>query len=764
MNLPFFKRFKKKVILLYYLVLVLRDEKAEAVIFEELEGRVKIVGHKEEHFSTSIDEISQEELLEKLDKAISSAETSLPENIQTQKTIFGVKESWTDNDQIKKEYLGKLKKASEELGLIPIGFLVISQAISHLLQKDEGAPVSAILAEINKRSVTVTLLRAGKSIETKSSEIHDSIPFTVDTLLKHFDIPEILPSRIIIFNGKEDLSQEFISHTWSKSLPFLHFPQVTNLPHGFDAKAVLFGAATQMGFEVLEKDLPKEPPTEPESFEEITPVEKKLPDDEKENPIEEPTLYKNLGAQNFGFAQDVDVAKMEFQEPTENPQDDEGITQETIPQIDTQERDVMSEFPKKPGKVSTSIRNTSIAILSLIFMFAKKINLKKILPSAPGKLSIVVPAILILVVVLISSYLLFMKATIEILVDPKISEQNKSVLFSTTQTTDPSNNIIKGEFVTVSEDGSVSTPATGKKDVGTSAKGAVTIFNTLSQDKTIPAGTTITSTNNLEFTLDQSVTVKGVASHSADEPPPPSQTTTANVTASQMGKESNLPSGTRFTVSSFDIGDIAAKNDNPFSGGTKKQVTVVSKDDSTKLTADLLKQLENNAKEDLQKQIGQNKILLPMFITETLSKNSLNVKIGDETNQVTLTGTVEYQGLSYDKNDMIAFSKSLLSKDVPSNQEVDYNNIKTTVLDIKQKNDEEVEANINIKMLLLPKIDNTKLAKDLKGKSFKAAQDLLYKLPQVANVKIKLSPNLPFLPKNLPLREKNIIIKILING
>ena len=110
MNLPFFKNFNKKIVPLYFLVLVLRDEKAEAVIFEEIESRIKIVGLKEEHFSTSIDEISQEELLEKLDKAISVAESSLPENIQTQKTIFGVKESWTDNDQIKKGLRKAIKR------------------------------------------------------------------------------------------------------------------------------------------------------------------------------------------------------------------------------------------------------------------------------------------------------------------------------------------------------------------------------------------------------------------------------------------------------------------------------------------------------------------------------------------------------------------------------------------------------------------------------------------------------------------------------
>lgn len=83
---------------------------------------------------------------------------------------------------------------------------------------------------------------------------------------------------------------------------------------------------------------------------------------------------------------------------------------------------------------------------------------------------------------------------------------------------------------------------------------------------------------------------------------------------------------------------------------------------------------------------------------------------------------------------------------------------------MKNKNDEEIQANLSIKALLLPKIDESQLVKDLKGKSFKFAQDSLYKLPQVANVSIKLSPNLPLLPKNLPVREKNIKFLTKLNG
>ncbi|MBI3366295.1 hypothetical protein HY041_01535 [Candidatus Roizmanbacteria bacterium] len=531
MNLPFIKNFNKKILPSYFLVLVLRDEKVSAVIFEEGQGVAEIVGHKAQYFPSSIDEISQEEFLDVLDKAISQAESTLPENVQTQKTIFGVKESWTDKDQIKKEYLAKLKKASEELGLTPIGFLVISQAISHLLQKEEGAPISAILAEVNEKIVTVTLLRAGKSIETKSSEIHESIPFTVDTLLKHFNTPEILPSRIILFNGKEDLSQEFITHTWSKNLPFLHLPQITNLPEGFDSRAVLFGAATQMGFEVLQKDIPKESQAIEEPSEEKTPQEQK---DETESAIEKPTLYKNLGSQDFGFAKDVDVAKMpaprlgfrspaergeggspgitgEFQEKRENPSAGGEKEPENIAQISAEET-----FITKP-KPAKGIKNT----LSAVFVAARKINIRTILSfftKIPrGKTTFVLPAVLLLIIALIASYFLFLKATIEITVDPKITQVHKNILFSTTSKTDSAKNIIKGEFVSVSADGNVSTAATGKKDVGTKAKGTVTIFNSLSQSKTLDSGTVLKAFNGLAFTLDSSLTIKGVASHSADE-------------------------------------------------------------------------------------------------------------------------------------------------------------------------------------------------------------------------------------------------------
>jgi len=61
-----------------------------------------------------------------------------------------------------------------------------------------------------------------------------------------------MPGRVVIYGADDDeVTQEFIGHPWSKSLPFLHLPQITSLPKDAPIKAMLLGAATQMGAELL---------------------------------------------------------------------------------------------------------------------------------------------------------------------------------------------------------------------------------------------------------------------------------------------------------------------------------------------------------------------------------------------------------------------------------------------------------------------------------------------------------------------------------
>src|SRR5579871_3505628 len=177
MKLPF-SFGQKKELTEYFLALLLRDETISVVVLEEKATKLHLVSQENVSLSNLLEEVDFEEILDSLDKAITKLENALPPKAELYKTVFGVKESWVEEAHIKKEYLAKLKKISDELELKPIGFLVFSEAIAHLLQEEEGAPVSAILVESGEKSTAISVLRAGKVAETHTIQNQEHLAKT----------------------------------------------------------------------------------------------------------------------------------------------------------------------------------------------------------------------------------------------------------------------------------------------------------------------------------------------------------------------------------------------------------------------------------------------------------------------------------------------------------------------------------------------------------------------------------------------------------
>ena len=738
MKLPIGNFFEKKTDSEYFLTLTLRNERATAVVFEKTSGRVKVVGKGEKEFKRTIEEEDEEDLLKALDVAISDAESSLPDNVESHKTIFGIKGNWVEEGKIKKEYLGKLKKISDSLDLKPMGFLVVTEAISHLLQKEEGAPVSAILCEVGKNALTVSLLKAGKILEEKTSEVHENKPFTVDALLKHFEAPEVLPSRIIIFGSNEDLTQEFLGFTWSKSLPFLHPPQITSLPLDFDAQAVLFGAVSQMGLSVVMDTLDK-------TFKEGDSLAKALEEEKLKEPVEK--VSEAMSSDYFGFKEGADISKEMPKKvpevPAESPLTAVEDTAE-IPEGIKEEKTGRAELPEKAGFLLLGGRKN----LGKVFAYTKTMKRK------PALIGI---GAVILLVFLLFIYLFATSATLTLGVSAKESAKSEKITF-TKGSTDVSNNEISGKFVTDTQDGKATIDTTGKKETGDKAKGTVTIFNSADSPRTFTEGTAITSSNNLEFTLDKSVTV---ASGSSDPINPKSGQANVTVTASKFGTSYNLPSGTKFTIG--ELSTVAAKNDDAFSGGTTKNVSVVAKADIDKLTKQLTSDLEKKAREELSKQVTSDSVLLPVFSSEDFSKKSFSKDADDEAQQVSLTAEIEFTGIIYSKKDLISFAKDSFQKELGPNLVIDEKNLSLDVKDF-EKTDDGVSGIMEITAILLPKIDEKSLASEIAGKSLSDAQRRLEGLPKVETVEIRISPSIPFLPKRLPISSGKIKFIIEKNG
>jgi hypothetical protein len=768
----------------YYLALLVAEEKVSAVILQAYEGKVKLIGKHENFLSASVEHTPLDEFIDVVDKTISRAEEILPPKVETHKTVFGVKGSWVDKEtkKIKKAYLAKLKKLCDSLDLTPIGFMVISEAISNLLQEQEGAPLSAILAEIGKRTVTLNLFRAGNILQTIDDVIEGSPAATVDRLLKHFTI-EVLPARIILYDSDttETLAQQFISHQWSKSLPFLHMPQVTVLPQGFDMKSVTHGAAEQMGLDVFAED-----PLAVKTYEhtipdhshhthqshlvETTPVQEIIPS-EQAVPIEHVAAETLSTAKEFGFILDKDVA-LEKSPAVDAPRTllhsphisdnlripDDTVAEEHMPPVHDLEEESDEEEEDISPRRSKGSRKSPFSGLSGVF---SSIRMPKLRLGGGNKLKLLlfILPVLLLLGLIVGGYLFYtyqVKATVTLSIRPNTVSQDGTVTFSSTESTDYSKNILSAKPVTASVDGSASGKATGTQAIGDKAKGTVTLYNnSTDSDVTITSGTTITSSNGLKFTLDKDADIASASGDVFSGTKP--GTTDVSVTASDIGTDYNLPSGTTFSISGNS--NVAAKNGSAFSGGTKKTVTVVSKNDLTNLKSSLEDQLQSKATDQLTQQAGGGSVVLPVVLSSELTKATFDKKAGDQAKSVNINGTVTFSGLAYNQDDLTAYAKLLLKNHYASDVTFEDNSVKTDLQDPKVSG-KDVTATAHVEGGSLPKINGDDLAKQLSGKSMKDAQDTLDHLPQVSSTAITYSPNLYVLSKVLPNLPKQVSVVV----
>ncbi len=795
MKLPKLPLFEKKPKVEYFLALLLRDEKVGALIVEQSQGKISIIGKHEAFFTTELEAASDEEFAQILDNAISGAEETIPANVAVQNTIFGVKDTWVADKSIRKVYLTKLKTACHQLDLVPMGFIVIAEALAHLIQKEEGAPLSALLTEVGKMTVTVSLFRAGKLVETKHGQITGTPMATVDTLLKTFELVEIFPSRIILFHAgvvdtdKEQadvhdiLAQRFISHQWSKGLPFLHVPQVSILPAGFDGKAIVAGAATQLGYEMtgLPIDVEHIGIKTYEKHHEVAPekvVAKEATDEialEKKEPIVAPDeavpapeeTMSTVTADNFGFVHEQDVATL----PVEDEPDDEDeesieetpahqrqLVEEAEEVEDTEENEDEEEEENEdeaPRSKNRKLGNP-FAFVSKLLAPLQRPRVQRSRGKGLGKMAFFVPFILLLVVGVLLLYIFKLKATVALVVAPKMVNETQKVVFSSSAENDFSQNLLAAKEVTVSLDGEASTNATGQKDIGDKAKGTITIYNSADGKKTLASGSVLTSNNGLDFITDKEVQI---ASASGDIfTGVKSGTAQVSVTAKNIGTDYNLPSNTKFSVANSS--DLAGKNDSAFSGGSKKKVTVVAKKDTDKLLTDLPKSLEQKARDQLSSTLGANEVLLSNFTDETFEKKDFDKDPDEQSTTVKLTGTVKFTAIAYRKDDVVSYAQTVLKNKYSQDQDIPEKDITTAISGVKQQEDKNIGAVLDIKAGLLPRLDTAKIDKAITGKSYSEVQEYVRTLPQVERADISLSPGLPFLPKMLPRVTENITIVV----
>lgn len=308
---------------------------------------------------------------------------------------------------------------------------------------------------------------------------------------------------------------------------------------------------------------------------------------------------------------------------------------------------------------------------------------------------------------------------------------------------------LKVSEVDVTESLSETAPATGSKLVGDKATGVVTILNSLAATKTFPKGTVITSPSGLKFIFDKEVLVAS-ASGTADNKV--LGKANVNVTASVVGSESNLSSGTYLQIGSLATVDVVAKNDQAFSGGTSRQVKAVAKTDVDKLRTKLLENLKAQAKQQLLDKTSEQTLITDSVLVTTVGED-LDTKIGDSADSFELKLTVKAKGQVVSKSEIDNAIKDALTSLVPAGFEIQ----STTPRSLSAK---KSSISISVSANLTPKIDTQITAQNISGKSLDKATEYLHTLPGISKIEYVISPPLPIITSRLPWRTSRIEIRV----
>lgn len=294
--------------------------------------------------------------------------------------------------------------------------------------------------------------------------------------------------------------------------------------------------------------------------------------------------------------------------------------------------------------------------------------------------------------------------------------------------------------------------STGEKEAGEKAKGTLTFKNDAGVDDTVAAGTTVTSTSNVEFTLDADIALPKAVLNSAGDKV--LGTATGAVTAKNPGVGGNLGANTNYVVS----GKSKITATGATTGGVTKKLKVVSKNDIDKAKEELKSQGET----ELFKELAESKtdIYLEGAGLVELDKFEANKDTGDEAEQFSAKATVKYTTISFKGQDFRDAVMKAVEKTLPADKSLLASGADTINPKVK-------EGDINVGKITVTgsltshigqKTDVSYLSKSFRLRRLKTIKEKLSAIQNVTVENIDLEPSFA-LPVG-PILTRNIKINI----
>lgn len=687
--------------------------------------------------STLIERDSWDGRAQACDKAISDLEETVGTNM-LHSVVLGLPSQYlAESGDIIPSFKPHLKALCKELMVQPIGFVSVHQALVHRLKAEEGVPPSVILIYVTKLSLTISLYKIGTLVGQQTIDGKNSVA-ELEKVLKSYRELEVLPSRMLLFGsdteGIQQLQHDLLQHPWPTRVNFLHFPKIEILPVEAPITAVCYAGASELAT-AMGVDDKEDEPAQAEVQEDIKEQSKEALDTEdvtipKDEDIANVTM---VNPEALGFARDADILEMRELKHDQDEKNDVPATKRS------------AAWPK-------------LALPSIALPMLPQLHVR--LPSLPLT-GVMIPLMLfsIICVGIVSIlYWFYPRAAITIFETPKTLEEHSVITINpTASVADAATKIIPGKKLEKTVSGEKTLPVVGKKSVGDPAKGSVTIYNKSLSSKTFKKGTVLVF-DSLPFTLDDDVSV---ASASESIGSITFGKASGSVTASGIGTKGNLPSASEFSFKDVATTVAIARNDKPFTGGTSKEVTVVSRADYDALVKSLTAELVEKAKVELAGSVGGSEKFIDATMKTSVVDKTFVEELDQESKELHGKLTLTVSGISYSEADVVTVMKGTVEPSIPLGYALAAEKTTTTVADIQVKKDGSMSAKVNFQSVALPRIDTDMIRKMLTGKSLKAAENYLRTVNGVGAVEFGNLRTLP--PKDhLPMNPKNISISLAI--
>lgn len=314
----------------------------------------------------------------------------------------------------------------------------------------------------------------------------------------------------------------------------------------------------------------------------------------------------------------------------------------------------------------------------------------------------------------------------------------------------PEEGVFLLEEKSVEKTSSVDFQATGKEDKGERAKGMLTLTAIIkSKDgMNVPAGS-VFSHGDYRYTTDSAVQFSVEKSDGPDclynilDGKGCNMTAHVNVTASEAGEKYNI--GAYNSGWNSPLPDVSAVNESAFSGGTTKEVTVVSQDDFNKAKEKLAEEGKEDGKEELVKKFGDDMLTIASSLEIETTDPKSSPAVGEEGDKAKIEATTTYKMYAVDKAKVEEFVKKKTEEKLASDQRIYA--IDNPFFENFTKADNNYTAKLKASTKSGPKVNEEDIMNKSRGKKVGEVQSILKSINGVSSVKVDTSfPWVSFVP------------------